>query len=159
MMSSICGITCKELCQNEFIEGYTELYGSHCRFGQPSSNLIMMIILMMKLVMATLFIHLLKMSIYKHSKSNVLKLARTITSSTVWIPDDVPMDMRNPINQARKYFGSLYESAYARLMGVDTLPIIQWRVVEAAHRIHCEAEENKPIFKKIINNYFDSEQN
>lgn len=84
-------------------------------------------------------------------------VARTsLVFDCVALPDDVPKDMRNTINMARKCFGTLYESAYANLMGVDTLPIKQWKVVEAAHRIHCEAEENKPIFKKIIYDYFDT---
>lgn len=84
-------------------------------------------------------------------------VARTsMVFDCVALPDDVPMEMRNQINQARKYFGTLYEAAYAKLLGVDTLPIMQWKVVEAAHRIHCEAEENKPIFKKIIYDYFNT---
>ncbi|MDF2941563.1 MAG: aminoglycoside phosphotransferase [Herbinix sp.] len=83
-------------------------------------------------------------------------VARTsLVFDCVALPDDVPKDMRDSINQARKYFGTLYEAAYANLIGVDTLPIMQWKVVEAAHRINCEAEENKPIFKKIIYDYFD----
>lgn len=84
-------------------------------------------------------------------------VARTsLVFDCIALPEDVPQDMRIAINTARKYFGMLYEAAYANLFGVDTLPIKQWKVVEAAHRIHCEAKENKPIFKKIIYDYFDT---
>lgn len=84
-------------------------------------------------------------------------VARTsMVFDCIALPGDIPKNMQNSINQARKYFGTLYESAYANLMGVDTLPIMQWKVVEAAHRINCEAKENKPIFKKIIYDYFDA---
>jgi len=82
-------------------------------------------------------------------------VARTsLVFDCVALPDNIPMDMHDSINQMRKYFGTLYESAYTKLMGVEMLPLMEWKVVVAAHRIHCEAEENKPIFKKMIYEYF-----
>ncbi|HEX3078091.1 MAG TPA: hypothetical protein VHQ24_14615 [Lachnospiraceae bacterium] len=57
----------------------------------------------------------------------------------------------------RKMFGTMYESAYAKLTDENMDMLKKWKVVVAAARMFCEDKENIPIFRKMIEEYFEED--
>ncbi|HEX3023361.1 MAG TPA: aminoglycoside phosphotransferase family protein [Lachnospiraceae bacterium] len=86
----------------------------------------------------------------------IADVARTsLVYDCVSLPDGIPQEIADSINQTRKMFGTMYESAYAKLTDENMDMLKKWKVVVAAARMFCEDKVNIPIFRKMIEEYFE----
>ncbi|HEX3078088.1 MAG TPA: aminoglycoside phosphotransferase family protein [Lachnospiraceae bacterium] len=87
----------------------------------------------------------------------IADVARTsLVFDCVSLPEGISKDAAHIINQTRKAFGEMYEAIYSKLTDEDMSLLKKWKVVVATAKLYCEDRENIPVFRKMIEEYFEA---